>query len=510
MERSSGVLMPIFSLPSPHGIGSLGKAAYEFADFLAQAGQTWWQILPLGPVAFGNSPYQSLSAYAGNPLLIDLDMLIEEGLLSKKEVSAVDWGKEPEVVDYDLQREKRAPLIAAAAERCLETNGDKVRAFAGENAAWLDDYALFIAVREHFGDRSWQEWPDEEIRLRNAEAVKRYKEELGGEIQRITAEQYLFFSQWDRLREYAHSKGLRILGDMALYVAPDSADVWASPESFLLDEKNVPTDVAGVPPDYFSKDGQLWGNPLYNYEEMKKSGYGWWIRRIGGAERLYDAIRIDHFRGLASFWAVPAGETTARNGRWMQGPGMDLLQILKNWFPQICFIAEDLGICTPDVEQLLADCGFPGMRVLEFAFSVEEESTYLPHRLVRNCVCYVGTHDNDTAKGWLTGAPKAEVEKARKYLGLSKSEGEVWGLLRGGSSSVADLFIAQMQDLLELGSSARMNTPGTVGGNWCWRMLPGKATGELAKKFREMTEIYGRLTAAREKGNSDAGISEKS
>ena len=492
MQRSSGILMPVFSLPSPYGIGTLGKTAYDFIDFLADAGQTWWQTLPVGPTALWDSPYQSPSAFAGNPYFIDPDILIEDGLLTREEVCSVNWGDDPEKVDYDSLLQYRLPLLRKAFVRGWDRDRDQVQAFENENASWLPDYALFMALKEHFDGKTWMEWPDGEIRLRRPDAMNRYRDMLQEDVRFYTYLQYLFFSQWDKLRAHAKEKKVKILGDMALYVAMDSADVWSSPENFRLDEKHDPIEVAGVPPDYFSEEGQHWGNPLYDYEFMKRDGYGWWIRRIGGADKLYDAIRIDHFRGLESFWAIPAGEKSAKSGHWVKGPGMDLLGILMNWFRGIQFIAEDLGMLTPEAEQFRRDSGLPGMKVLEFAFDAAGESSYLPHYHIPNCVCYVGTHDNDTIRGWLDTEPKANVEKAFRYLGLNEKEGAVRGMIRGAMGTVSDLCVIQMQDYLELGSEARINTPGTTGGNWKWRMLPGQLTEKLAEEIREMTKLYGR------------------
>lgn len=485
--------MPISSLPSPHGIGTLGAEARKFVDFLADAGQSWWQILPVGPTSYGDSPYQSFSAYAGNPYLIDLDLLCEDGLLTPAEVNAVSWGTDPARVDYSAIYNGRFPLLHLAMERGWERDADKVKAFSEENDAWLPDYALFMALKRHFGMSAWTEWPDEDIRLRRPEAVARYREELADDIRLFTYIQYLFFRQWEALRAYAHEKGIGIIGDLPIYVAMDSADVWADPRAFQLDERNVPAEVAGVPPDYFTADGQLWGNPLYDWDAMKADGYTWWIRRIAGASRLYDILRIDHFRGLESYWAVPYGETTAKVGRWVKGPGMDLMNVLTEKFPNIQFIAEDLGYLTPEVRQLLEDSGLPGMKVLQFAFDSREAANYLPHTYPRHCVCYAGTHDNSTLMGWKDEAAPADIAMAREYLGLHDEEdGFNWGVLRGGQSSVADLFIAQMQDYLGLGSEARMNTPGILGGNWQWRMLPGQITDELTARIARMTSLYGR------------------
>ena len=496
MKRSCGILMPISSLPSPHGIGTLGAEARKFVDFLADAGQSWWQILPVGPTSYGDSPYQSFSAYAGNPYFVDLDLLCEDGLLTPAEVDAVNWGGDPARVDYSAIYNGRFPLLHLAMERGWERDADKVAAFSEENASWLPDYALFMAVKRHFGMRSWTEWPDEDIRLRRPEAVARYQEELADDIRLFTYIQYLFFRQWEDLRSYAHEKGIGIIGDLPIYVAMDSADVWADPRAFQLDERNVPAEVAGVPPDYFTADGQLWGNPLYDWDAMKADGYTWWIHRIAGASRLYDILRIDHFRGLESYWAVPYGETTAKIGRWVKGPGMDLIGVLTEKFPNIQFIAEDLGYLTPEVRQLLEDSGLPGMKVLEFAFDSREAANYLPHTYPRHCVCYAGTHDNATLMGWKDEAAPADIAMARQYLGLNDEEGFHWGVLRGGQSSVADLFVAQMQDYLGLGSEARMNTPGILGGNWQWRMLPGQITDALAARIADMARLYGRSSRA--------------
>ena len=484
--------MPISSLPSPYGIGTMGKAAYEFVDFLAQAKQAWWQILPVGPTSYGDSPYQSFSAYAGNPYLVDLDMLRADGLLTAEEISAPDWGDDPACVDYAKIYENRIPLLRRAKERGWERDAEKVAAFVEKNRGWLPDYALFMALKRHFGMVAWTEWPDEDIRLRKAASVARYTADLAEDIELFTYIQYLFFAQWQALRSYAHEQGVGIIGDLPIYVAMDSADVWADPNSFQLDEKNVPKEVSGVPPDYFSEDGQLWGNPLYDWDAMKQDGFGWWIRRIEGASHLYDILRIDHFRGLESYWAVPYGETTAKIGRWVKGPGMDLVGVLTGWFPNIQFIAEDLGYLTPEVRQLLEDSGLPGMKVLEFAFDSREPSNYLPHTYTNHCVCYAGTHDNAPLMIWKEEAAKEDIAMAVQYLGLNDGEGFHWGVLRGGMSSVADLFVAQMQDYLGLGKGSRMNVPGILGGNWQWRMLPGQITPELTERIADMTRMYGR------------------
>ena len=492
MDRSSGILLHISSLPSRYGIGTLGREAYAFADFLKAAGQRYWQLLPLGPTSYGDSPYQSFSTFAGNPYFIDLDLLTEDGLLDRAELEAIDWGTEPRYVDYGRIYDSRFRVLRRAFQKGWSRDREAVERFARENR-WLDDYALYMAVKQHFGMKSWLDWPDEDIRLRRPEAMEKYRMELAEDVDFFRYLQFLFFRQWNALRDYIHSLGIRVIGDLPIYVAMDSADVWSEPEFFQLGEGNVPTEVSGVPPDYFSADGQLWGNPLYDYDRMQKDGFGWWIRRVEGAGRLFDVIRIDHFRGLESYWAVPYGETTARNGRWRKGPGMALVGVLTSWFRDLKIIAEDLGYMTPEVKKLLADSGLPGMKVLEFAFDAREPSNYLPHRYDRHCVCYVGTHDNETVMQWRGQADKNDVTMARKYLGLNEAEGFNWGMIRGGMSSVADTFVVQMQDCLGLGAEGRMNTPGTAKGNWRWRLLRGEASPALAKKLGQYVRMYGRI-----------------
>ena len=490
-KRSCGILLPLFSLPSEHGIGTLGKAAYEFLDFLSEAGQSWWQILPVGPAGSGDSPYQSFSSFAGNAYFIDLDMLVDDGLLTKAEVGAIECGGSAETVDYNALRENRMPLLRIAAQRGLAREDAGFEAFCRDNARWLSDFALYMALKEHFNGSAWYEWP-EDIRLHRADAVEKYSRELREDVSFFSYVQYLFYSQWSALRAYAREKGIGIIGDMPIYVALDSADVWAEPEFFLLDEHNVPVEVAGVPPDYFSADGQLWGNPLYDWDAMRRDGYGWWIRRVDGASRLYDALRIDHFRAFESYWAVPRGTESAKQGQWRPGPGMDLVGRLTAWFNNVRFIAEDLGVLTPEVHRLLDESGMPGMKVLEFAFDPASLSDYLPHRYNDNCVCYAGTHVNNTLRGWIDEENLETLAFAREYLGIDDEADLADAVLRAGMRSKAVLFIAQMQDWLGLGASARMNTPGTVGGNWAWRMLPGSATKALAGKMRRMVYIYGR------------------
>ena len=494
MERKSGILMPISSLPSPWGIGTLGKEAYAFADFLKASGIGCWQLLPLGPTSYGDSPYTSPSTFAGNPYFIDLDLLAEDGLLLREEYENFNWGTNPRYVDYGCIYDARFSVLQKACDRGYVRDREAVDAFVKENERWLPDYALFMALKRHFGMKPWTEWEDDAIRRRESrEVIERYRTELKDDVRFFTYMQFLFFKQWTALRSYIHSLGIKVIGDLPIYVALDSADVWAEPELFQMDENYVPKAVAGVPPDYFCADGQLWGNPLYDYERMARDGFGWWIRRFEGACRLYDVIRIDHFRGFESYWAVPYGDKTARNGVWEKGPGMALVGVLRDWFRDTPIIAEDLGFLTDEVRQLLKDSGFPGMKVLEFAFDSRELGDYLPHKYPHNCVCYVGTHDNETVQQWRDTVDPADLALAVRYLGLNEEEGYHWGMIRGGMSSVADLFVVQMQDCLGLGAEGRMNAPGTMGSNWQWRMLPGENSKELAGRIYKYNWMFGRL-----------------
>ena len=492
MERTSGIILPLFSLPSPYGVGTLGKAARDFVDFLADAKQSWWQVLPVGPTSYGDSPYQSPSAFAGNPYFVDLDLLVADGLLTKAEVEAPRWGTDPSRVDYGLLYENRLDLLRLACERGWQRDLSEVQAFAQENADWLDDYALFMAVKRHFSMAAWYTWPDEGIRLHRRDACARYGNELASDVRLFTYVQYLFFMQWESLRSYAHAHGIGIFGDMPIYVALDSADVWAHPENYQLDERNNPVEVAGVPPDYFSSDGQLWGNPLYDYDRMASNGYAWWQRRVQAAGRLYDMVRIDHFRGFARYWSVPAGSTTAKNGRWVDGPGIQLIDALRHANPDVELVAEDLGTPTPDVMELLLASGLPGMKVLQFAFDGRSDNEHLPHGIPVNSVCYTGTHDNAPLGEWFAEERKECIELAKRYVGLNDDEGMIWGMVRQGMSSVSTLFFAQLQDYLGLGAEARINTPGTFEGNWRWRLQAGQLSRDLSRRIADITQLYGR------------------
>ena len=492
LQRSSGILLPIFSLPSKYGVGTLGQAAYDFIDFLADADQAWWQILPVGPTSYGDSPYQCYSTFAGNPYFVDLDLLVEDGLLKKSELKGVDFGSDPAQVDYGKLFENRFPLLRRAYARGKVTMAEAFAAFRKENERWLDDYALFMAAKDHFSGKPWTEWPDDDLRMHRPDAVRRWSETLAEDVEFYSFIQLLFFRQWDAMHAYAHDHGVGIIGDIPIYVAMDSADTWSSPESFQLDDQNVPTAVSGVPPDYFSEDGQLWGTPLYRWDAMSAEGYGWWIRRVEGAAKLYDALRIDHFRGFEAYWSVPYGDKTAKNGKWVKGPGMDLVGRLTGWFHDVQFIAEDLGFITPELQALLTESGLPGMKVLEFAFDSREPSNYLPHTYGPNCICYTGTHDNTTLAAWRDEADPDDVAFADEYLGLNDEEGRNIGMIRGGMSSVAVLFVAQLQDWLNTGAESRINTPGKLGGNWLWRLQPDEIPADLAKKIARMTRNYGR------------------
>ena len=495
MKRSSGILMHISSLPSPYGIGTFGQAAYDFVDQLARAGQRYWQVLPLGPTSYGDSPYQSFSAFAGNPYFIDLDALCNEGLLDRDWISSIQWSYGERQVDYGTIFVQRFPVLRAVFSRAKE-NWDRMQAldhFAAENEDWLNDYALFMALKDENGGVAWENWPYD-VRLREEGALWQARERLADSMRFYQFLQYLFYQQWTNLRAYANERGIKIVGDLPIYVPLDSADVWSAPQEFQLDEQRRPRCVAGVPPDYFSADGQLWGNPIYDWDYMKQTGYAWWMRRMRSACTLFDCVRIDHFRGLSSYWSVEAGAKTARDGEWVKGPGADFVDLLKAEFPAFEFIAEDLGFLTNEVRELLDGSGFPGMKVLQFAFDAREPSNYLPHTYGRHCVCYAGTHDNTTVASWFGEANPEDAAFSVRYLGLNDQEGYVWGMLRGGMGSVADLFIAQVQDYLALGKEARMNIPGTLGGNnWKWRLLPGEITDELIEKINTMTKMYGRV-----------------
>lgn len=490
--RTSGVLMPISSIPSPYGIGTMGKQARKFVDFLVKGGQKYWQILPICPTSYGDSPYQSFSSFAGNPYFIDLEYLCKDKLLTKKECESFQWGSNPKYVDYGIMYESRYALLRKVYARFTKKEPQDFEKFCENEKQWLDDYALFMALKDANGGQAWSNW-DKSLRLREKKAMEEATEKYSEEIRFYKMLQYLFYQQWNALKAYANEAGIEIIGDVPIYVAGDSADVWANPEQFYLDENLEPIEVAGCPPDAFSDDGQLWGNPLFRWDVMKKDGYTWWTRRIKAMSELYDIIRIDHFRGFDSFYAIPAKDDTAKNGQWKQGPGMDLFCELEKKLGKLPIIVEDLGFLTPSVHKLLKDSGFPGMKVIQFAFDSREESDYLPHTYTNHCVVYTGTHDNDTVMGWMKTAPKASVKYAKEYLNLTKEEGYNWGMMRAAWSSVADMAIVPMQDILGLGSEARINTPSTLGNNWKWRATPEQIDAKVAKKLYHYMQMYGRV-----------------
>lgn len=490
MARSAGILLPVSSLPSKYGIGTFGKAAYEWVDFLAQAKQKYWQVLPLGPTSYGDSPYQSFSAFAGNPYFVDLELLCEQGLLNEADCESISWGQRKRQVDYGTIYEHRETLLRKAFEKFADEKA-LVR-FRKRNRDWVEDYALYMSVKAKMDLKAWNEW-DEDIRMRTPEALKRWSAKCKDDVEYHIFVQYLFYEQWGKLKKYANKKGVRIIGDAPIYVAMDSADVWANPGLFQLDENNVPTEVAGCPPDAFSADGQLWGNPLYRWDVMAQDGFSWWLKRLKANLTTVDVLRIDHFRGLESYYAIPYGDTTARNGRWKKGPGKAFVDAINQAFGGAAIIAEDLGYLTPAVKRLLKASGYPGMKVLEFAFDSREESDYMPHNYQKNCVVYTGTHDNDTVRGWFSTANAEDVALALEYMGLPDDKDGNWGFIRAALSSVADLAVIPMQDYLDLGSKARINTPSTLGGdNWRWRMKKKQMKPALAKKIARMTELYGR------------------
>ena len=493
-KRKCGILLPVSSLPSKYGIGCFDKKAYEFVDALKEAGQSYWQILPLGPTSYGDSPYQSFSTFAGNPYFISLEALIEEGVLTKKECDKVDFGTDATSVDYAKLYEGRMQLLRKAYERSNIYMDPEFRRFQEEEAWWLKDYALFMAVKKRFGGISWSEWA-EDIRLRWQNALDYYREEMYFEIEFQEYMQFKFRQQWMALKSYANEKGIQIIGDIPIYVAMDSADTWANPWLFKLDEKNCPTQVAGCPPDGFSATGQLWGNPLYNWEVHRNSGYEWWIKRISNCFRLYDVVRIDHFRGFDEYYSIPFGDQTAERGHWEKGPGMDLFNTVKEKLGDVDVIAEDLGYLTESVIEMVKESGYPGMKVLQFAFDSREESDYLPHNYERNCVVYTGTHDNDTILGWYYVMSEEDREFSKEYMGNAKSTDEElpWDFIRMSMESVANLAVTPMQEFLGLGTEARINYPSTLGNNWKWRLLPGQFTPELAKRIHRLTQITARI-----------------
>ena len=494
-ERSSGILFHPTSLPGKYGIGTLGKEAYAFIDFLKKSRQKLWQIFPLGPTGYGDSPYQSFSSFAGNPYLIDFDLLIEAHLLSEEDLRDVFFGDNEEYIDYGAIYNQKYPLLRKAYENFKSSDNHEMREnlehFTRENASWLNDYSLYISLKNHFNGLPWNEWAHD-IKNREHGAMEHYKNELADDIEYHNFIQFLFFKQWGDVKRYANENGIKIIGDIPIFVAADSSDAWANPEIFLFDEERKPVKVAGVPPDYFSATGQLWGNPLYNWQKLKETNYSWWVERVRANLSTCDIIRIDHFRGFEAYWAVPYGDDTAINGQWEPGPGIDLFNAIKSQLGELPIIAEDLGLMTQGVIDLREATGFPGMKILGFAFDSGEENDYLPHTYTKNCVVYTGTHDNDTLIGWFQKAKEEDRQFARDYLN-SRSDDEIhWDAIRGAWSSVASMAISPVQDFLGLGSEARINTPGVAAGNWQWRLRHGVLTDELAERIAKLTRVYSR------------------
>lgn len=489
-KRKSGILLHISSLPSPYGIGSLGQAAREFADFLKSAGQSYWQILPVCPTGLGASPYQSYSSFAGNPYLIDLDMLYEDRLIKKSDYKDLDFGQGKAVHFRKLERAKNR-VFKIAFEAFIKKPPTAFYEFCEKEDYWLGDFSLFMAEKDCSGSSSWTGWRGD-IKTRKPKEIEREKERLRKEIQYYKMLQYFFYRQWGEFKKYVNAQGIEIIGDLPIYVSADSADVWASPQNFYLDADYRPIEVAGCPPDSFTPEGQLWGNPLYDWDYMQRDNYSWWVKRISHATKLFDVIRIDHFRGFESYYAIDAGETTAVNGVWKKGPGTAFFDLVRERLGKLNIIAEDLGYLTPAVRELLAHTGFAGMKVLQFAFDSDEENEYLPHNYSKNSIAYTGTHDNDTLSGFTQNAPGDQIDFACKYL-HSKRDKLADNMLRAVWASVSKTAVAQAQDILGLGSEARMNTPSTVGANWCWRAEKGAFSPELGAKLYDLTQLYGRL-----------------
>ena len=504
MNRASGILLPVTSLPSKYGIGCFSREAYEFVDWLKDAGQSYWQILPLSPTSYGDSPYQSFSSFAGNPYMIDPETLIEEGVLTEEECAACDFGNDPYLIDYEKLYRQRFALLRLAYERSdISRNPDFIR-FTRENAFWLDDYALFMAVKQCFDGAAWSEWA-EDIRKRWGFALDYYRRECYFEIEFFKYIQFKFQEQWCRLKAYANEQGVRIIGDIPIYVAFDSSDAWANPELFQLDQTLTPMAVAGCPPDAFSATGQLWGNPLYRWEYHRQTGYQWWCRRLEHCFKLYDVMRIDHFRGFDEYYSIPWGEETAENGHWEKGPGMELFTTLKRQLGPKDIIAEDLGLQTPSVHKLLRDSGYPGMKVLEFAFDPEEDTGYLPHCYDRNCVVYTGTHDNETLVQWYRGLDEKSRSFAEEYLDNADTpdKEKYWDFVRLAMMSAADTCIIPLQDYLGLDKVARINKPSTLGGNWVWRMEKEMLSDEVTDRIYRLTKISFRLNGQERREEED-------
>lgn len=490
-KRSSGILMHISSLPGPYGIGDFGKAAYNFMDFLRNSKQKYWQILPLSITGYGDSPYQSLSAFAGNPYFIDLDEFIKRGYLTEEDVKSTDFGDDPTHVDYGKLYFNRIPLLRKAYKKAKEEIMEELVGFLDKERYWLRDFALYMSLKKSNNNNPWYKWPDE-YKFYDSEEVLEFEKTNQDEIFFWIFTQYFFTSQWSKLKSYGNINDIKIIGDLPIYVSGDSADCWSNPQLFNFDDDLIPKTVSGVPPDSFSDDGQLWGNPIYNWERLEDSDYEWWVRRFEHSFKLYDILRLDHFRGFDAYWEVEYGEKTAIKGEWKKGPGIRFFNKIEEKLGNLNIIAEDLGVYSEGLGKLLEETGFPNMKILQFAFDRDNDSGFLPHNYDKNCVVYVGTHDNHPAMAWFETAPKEEYDYAVKYFKLDEEEGLNWGLLRGAWGSPAYLAIGQIQDFLDLGEEARMNEPSTTKGNWTWRVSESMLTDKLAQRIRDLTLVYKR------------------
>ncbi len=489
LKRASGILMHIASLPSENGIGAMGQEAYKFIDFLKETNQTYWQILPICPTSFGDSPYQSFSTFAGNPYFIDLDVLCYDGFLCWEDYKYTNWGDDIENIDYALIFKERNRVFETLYENFKKKIPQDFDSFCSENAFWLNDFTLFMAVKDEFGGVEFSRW-DDDIKKREPKAIAYYTEKCKDRIGYYKMLQYFFFKQWHAIKNYANQNGIKIIGDLPIYVAGDSADVWANPKCFKLDEDLKPIEVAGCPPDAFSSEGQLWGNPIYDWKYLKQTDYDWWLKRLKASLQIYDLVRIDHFRGFEAFYCIKYGAKNAKNGKWRKGPDMAFWNFVKKELGDLPIIAEDLGFLTDKVHKMLEKSGFPGMKVLQFAFDSREDNDYLPHNYTKNCVVYTGTHDNDTINGWVDSISQEDLEFAKKYLDTNEEIREK--LMMSAMASVADTCILTMQDLIGLGSQSRMNIPSTVGGNWRWRAKPQYITQEIKQTLTNLTKIYAR------------------
>jgi 4-alpha-glucanotransferase len=492
LDRGAGILMPISALPSPYGIGTLGKESYRFADFLKRIGCRYWQVLPVGPTSFGDSPYQSFSAFAGNPYFIDLDYLAEEGLLKKEEITYYIWQKSEDSIDYESLYQKRFLILKKAFERSSHKNTKAYQDFCIENKYWLEDYSLYMSVKSHFDNREWSLW-DEDIRSRKEEAVMHYSKLLDSETDFWKFCQYKFREQWDKLKAYVNSKHIQIIGDIPLYVALDSSDVWVHGDLFELDERKNPIHVAGVPPDAFSEYGQRWGNPIYRWDIMEANDFAWWRERMNISASLYDIIRIDHFIGVVNYYSIPVDCPTAVEGCWVEGPGKKLTEAINKSIGNARIIAEDLGVLTQKVRDLIEENGYPGMKILEFGMDDTVNSDYMPHNFKNsNCVAYIGTHDNETMVGYLNGRRREQLKSILGYFNVKRKKQLPYAVIRALFASIADVAIVQMQDILELNNKARMNYPSTIGGNWIWRLKKSQYGKVKEKRLKELIALYAR------------------